>query len=575
MSPNILKTILARTDSQKIYFLFSSSSFFDKQEVYKSVKQLYLTQNQNYTLNRLQKTLTQTLIEYPQSSACFLAIEEISADKKKIILCGLGDFTCQITKVFPDSSKDYFLPIEKKGLSGYLGSKDKIVINFQKYNPSPGVLSPQSEINSEPQTLPLIDDVPKVQSQISRPNLIKPFLSRFKIIPQIFHNLKFPPKPKPEKPILNPIDYRKYPPITKKRLIALSLASFFLILLGFSIGFGVAKKRKFELEQYQKQLTTDITYRLSQAESLKDLNPQRAKTLLAESLSILKTYQKNNTLNEELQILSDKVNQTYGEVAQIYHISPELFYNTSLIKDNLTITSLSLTNESLYLFDNQAQTLISLDLAKKSGQILAANPTLNSSSQITSNDNWVIIKNNNLIQLLNPETGKVINSFELNTLNLNQVIGYSANLYGLDKAGGQLWRFQGQKDSLSKAQAFFNEVQDFNNINSFALDGSLWLLDSDGGVHKYTQGIKDAYFPDFDLDEPLLSPEKIFTNEYCEDLYILDRQNSRILTISKDGIYQGQYLNSEIKEFSDFVVSEQIGKILLVKGDKIFSINLK
>ena len=107
-----------------------------------------------------------------------------------------------------------------------------------------------------------------------------------------------------------------------------------------------------------------------------------------------------------------------------------------------------------------------------------------------------------------------------------------------------------------------------------AIDGSIWLLRQDGKILKFSQGSPEA-FGVAGLDKPFSSPSVIYTDSEAENLYILDKGNSRIVVLTKGGEYQGQYIWEGIKEASDMVVSEKEEKIFLLSGEKIYKIDIK
>jgi len=106
------------------------------------------------------------------------------------------------------------------------------------------------------------------------------------------------------------------------------------------------------------------------------------------------------------------------------------------------------------------------------------------------------------------------------------------------------------------------------------VDGSVWVLFSDGTIVKYTQGKKDA-FQVIGLDQPFGEAVKIFTSPEVEHLYILDRANTRVVVVDKSGEYAAQYQWSGIAGVKDLVVSETLKKIFFLTGEKVFSLDLK
>ena len=100
------------------------------------------------------------------------------------------------------------------------------------------------------------------------------------------------------------------------------------------------------------------------------------------------------------------------------------------------------------------------------------------------------------------------------------------------------------------------------------------MLFSDGTIVKYVRGVKDV-FVITGLDEALVEPIKIYTSPEVDNLYILDRQSTRVVVIGKNGEYQSQFRWPGVAGAKDLVVSEELKKILLLTGEKVFSLDLQ
>lgn len=160
----------------------------------------------------------------------------------------------------------------------------------------------------------------------------------------------------------------------------------------------------------------------------------------------------------------------------------------------------------------------------------------------------------------------------------NEVGGFGAylgNFYVLDKKEGQIFKFVPTEGGFFKTNYLASGVSlDFSKAASISIDGSLWVLLSDGTIAKFTKG-KIENFTLSGLDKPFSSPIRIFTNADSNNLYILDPQNSRIVVIGKDGTYQAQYQAEILKEASELEVVEKDKKIFILSQSKIYEIKLE
>lgn len=148
---------------------------------------------------------------------------------------------------------------------------------------------------------------------------------------------------------------------------------------------------------------------------------------------------------------------------------------------------------------------------------------------------------------------------------------YFGNVYVLDKKDGILKFVSG---SYEKSQYFQGDSPDLTKANSIAIDGSIWILFSDGNISKFTKGKADN-FNVSGLDKNFLSPSRIYTNLDLDNVYVLDNGNSRIVVLGKDGNYKEQYQADILKSAKDFDVQESNKKIFVLSGGKIYEIDLK
>lgn len=149
---------------------------------------------------------------------------------------------------------------------------------------------------------------------------------------------------------------------------------------------------------------------------------------------------------------------------------------------------------------------------------------------------------------------------------------YQGNIYILDKKSGVL-KFVAGQNGFGKTDYFKDTPPDIAASQSMAIDGSVWILTRTGKILKYTRGVPDD-FSITGLDQPMSSPTKIFTDINTDNIYVLDKGNSRIIKFSKSGIYQNQYSADIIGQAADFEILEKDQKALILSSGKIYSLPL-
>lgn len=148
---------------------------------------------------------------------------------------------------------------------------------------------------------------------------------------------------------------------------------------------------------------------------------------------------------------------------------------------------------------------------------------------------------------------------------------YYGNLYVLDTKAGIIKYASGSYD---KSQYFSSATPDLSKAVSMAIDGSVWILSSDGTITKYTKGVQDNLSVS-GLDTQLKNPTQILTSIDLNNVYILDKGNGRVVVLKKDGSFVAQYASSAVSSATLMDVSEKNKEIYLLSGGTIYQLDMK
>ena len=137
-----------------------------------------------------------------------------------------------------------------------------------------------------------------------------------------------------------------------------------------------------------------------------------------------------------------------------------------------------------------------------------------------------------------------------------------------------LWAYQHTGDTFNSARQWFQEKDSTSEIASMVIDGSVWFVDEEGLVLKYSQGENDSLFLS-EANPPLSRASAVYTSEDSNSLYVLDKDKSRVIVYQKSGEYECQYRSPGVNQASDLLVAPNSGKILLLGESKIYEIILR
>ena len=150
---------------------------------------------------------------------------------------------------------------------------------------------------------------------------------------------------------------------------------------------------------------------------------------------------------------------------------------------------------------------------------------------------------------------------------------YDENIYLLDTAANEVHRFRPVGSGVySEPEGYFgiNSGVDLSQATDLAIDGSVFILFSDGTINRYVAGAR-AEFSLATLPSPLGTPGAIFISQGMGSLYILDGDNDRIVQVTTEGVYQRQFQaqNRQIADAIDVFVNPEETSLWLVGPTRV------
>ncbi len=367
----------------------------------------------------------------------------------------------------------------------------------------------------------------------------------------------------------------------RKQKSAATIVVVLLVIFGVSLGLAGRKRQKTKKEAEYQAVVEEVEYKYTEAMELVELNPLRAKSLLSDSKARIEEYRGglDEKINEELEGWLLKIEQSLGEVQREYEIEEAAeWFDFSLVKDGFKGSDWELEETSLLVWDEEKKTVVEVSLETKASKVVAGGKEIEGGLVgVAGERGFVVSSDGKTVTVIQVSDGEVVAEIgEVEWGKIVDAVGFSSNLYLLDGTSeGQIYKYLGVKSGLSSQRSYLTgESYDLSEAVSMAIDGSVWVLFSDGTIVKYVRGVKDAFVV-AGLDQDFQEPIKIFTTPEVDNLYVLDRKATRVVVISKTGEYQAQYRWPGIAGVGDLVVSEDLGKIYLLTGEKVFSIELK
>lgn len=415
------------------------------------------------------------------------------------------------------------------------------------------VVSTTPPISEAPQPLPKKFNISEFVSSITK--------KASKLIPERKLYIPKPPEEEVEE--------------SKKKKTTLSIGIILLAILVISIVFGIRQKGiNAQKAKYEGSLI-EAQGKISEAVSIYQTSPDKAKELFAESQRLLDQVISLGVKDKRIDELKDKLDSERGSILGEYTTPPELFLDLTLLSSGFNGDDLATSQGSLFILDRSGKKVVKVDTSNKKSAVVAGPDKVDQALGVAAYSDRVFVLNDlGVKEATGGDTSEIIDKTWLGEA---LIYAYTGNIYVLDKNAGKIYRYAGLGDNtFGSSQDWLSEdtTVDFKGAKSWVIDGTIYVLTTSGKIAKFSQG-SPQNFTITGVYPELTSIDAVYTNEDNQNVYILDANGGRVVALDKTGKYVAQYRNDEIKNSKGLVVSEADKKIILLTGDKLLSIEVR
>ena len=364
--------------------------------------------------------------------------------------------------------------------------------------------------------------------------------------------------------------FTQHGPISSKKNMILGisfLVAFILLAVVGKVRYQYLVSGKAKLDQRSEELA----FKFNEARALSILNSVRSREMLLEvktEMTDIRSLGGGKYKNLNLEQIEADYSTVVNKAMGINSILTTEVLDLSLIRDGLTGDKMTLLDGKLYVIDSTSDRLVSVDPVKKSGTVIAGKDILGEAKFIASYPGKIeIFSDKGVIEcLVSGVQCSVKIKLHQDWGEIKDMAMFTGNIYLLSDK--KIWRHQTAESGFGNKQSWV----DLTAGDFLAIDGNVWVTRG-GELLKYIRGNKEN-FAISGLDKPLGSHLQIYTNDEAEKLYVLDLDNSRLVSLKKTGEYLSQYLNSDLGKVTSVVVDEKQNKAYFVTGSKILQIEL-
>lgn len=370
---------------------------------------------------------------------------------------------------------------------------------------------------------------------------------------------------------------RANPAFSVQRVV--TYAVLFLFLL--SVILGIVHQRTTSTHTALTETLTTAQHAFDEGMALLDLNPVKGRERLTQARDLLAPVVAKKNQTED----GVKAGRLYAQVVDnltrsmhISKVSPELFYDMSLLKNGAVASDMSLFEDTLGVLDTGTKTIFSLGASTKSGSVIGGGDAFSKAAHIALYSDKVYVWTPTGIQIIRLSDQKTVANLIPASPEWGMISGlvaFGGNIYLLDTQKSRIWKYVATEKGFSELFEYLNPdtLPDLSKAINMAIDGSVWIGTSTGKIMRFTSGKENPYVPQ-GADTPLGSNLQVSTDDSMKMLYVLDSDNHRVVVFDKDGLYMAQYVWENTLRVTEFSASERLNKLLLLSDGKLYTVKL-
>jgi hypothetical protein len=327
-----------------------------------------------------------------------------------------------------------------------------------------------------------------------------------------------------------------------------------------------------------------LEQRISQAQSTVAANPVQSRDEMAQAIQEMEAlapqFQKQSAAKKQLQLHLDQARAAYQNVSGREELKElTVFYDFSLVESDFVATRADTDQKQAVFVDASKRQFIWLDLASKQVKKLSSF-SKNSVRDLTLGDSKLLTLGNGLDRLdLTTDSAQFETVKDEGDSNREATLvgTFSQYVYAFNPGKRNIFRYSPEEDGKKYSDPIGwlkpGKALPYDQVNSWSIDGDIWMGTKDGKLLKFTSGEGGEFAPQ-GLPEPFTTSLIVFTRENVEHLYVLEPDAQRLVILRKTGEFIRQVKSPSLASATTLIVSEELKKALAISGSIIFEVPL-
>jgi len=325
----------------------------------------------------------------------------------------------------------------------------------------------------------------------------------------------------------------------------------------------------------EKQIT-EISRNTNDIEQLLLEQPISARENAQKSLQAVENLKQEKNNKDSLKLIDaeiERLNQL------IERISGENSLDQLSVAYNLNdflANKIEFKNGEIFALENNSQEILHIKTDDSQSRIKVEGSDLIRDFTVSEGNLFVLSNGIKILDLAKPESGfREIKAEGESDKTGEFLSSFGPYLYLLNKEKRNIYRYYYKDEELSEPIGWLVDKQgiNFENVSDLIVDGDLWMAFKSGNLLKFTKG-STAEFSIKGLENLPNNQIILSANDQINSLAILEKQNKRLLILTKDGQLISEIKSNELAGVSSIAFNEDGTKIYAVSGSVIYEVEI-
>jgi hypothetical protein len=367
----------------------------------------------------------------------------------------------------------------------------------------------------------------------------------------------------------------------KKKILRVFLPIIAVGIVG-AITVIVMSSQRSQQVQAAQQIFEPLNSRLTEIKKVVDQDPltarQQTEDVIVELEHAIEKEKNHKTTAAELTKRLQETRQFYDSISgkEEQSVLPT-FYDLRFVESAFLANKVDLVDSTLVFLDQGQKKVLAVNAENKQYTSLPIGdlPVLKD-IDLESKSLYLLADGVSEFKMSESQSAQQLKASDDQLQDAQLIRFFNQYLYVLNPAKRNIFRYSfTDAKTLSDAAGWIRQgtTLEFDKVQSFAIDGDVWVSTKDGKINKFTSG-KEMEFTVVGLPEPFAGPITLYTNQDLTNLYVLEPGQDRFVILNKKGEFMREVKSSSLRSTTTVVVSEKLKKAFAVSGALVFEIGL-